>query len=177
MNMIDTNVTDSRPVLREFGYRLNPWQEHLLSDMLSHRTYTYLVHGRQTGGSYTAHARILLGLLRGERILYAAQLGSVSSETQNALAEKIRRHPEFVNYRANGKRRIVNTKTGGIVYFRCLHGKKGGRGMAADLVIADTPQLHEDVYRTMLPVLSAVPNGKLIWLRSVDLQREFPSPY
>lgn len=168
---MDLTLKEATNRLTWYGYKLTPWQAYLLSHMLDASPYVHRKHDRQVGGTYVAEARIILGLLEGERIVYAGQLQDCSRVVMRNVFTALDKNEGFRAYFGHGKQRI-ESNNGGYVRFMSLHGRQSGRGMSADLVIVDAPQVRASVFQDIAPVLSAVHNGKMIWLQSVDLNAE-----
>lgn len=116
------------------GHELMPWQSRAVATMTGlddDGTWLYpefaLVVSRQNGKTTLLLARILLGLLRGERIVHGAQSRDVPRETFEAVVETMTGHPllarlvkgrprltngqERLRTVTGGRYRIVSTKT------------------------------------------------------------------
>lgn len=154
------------------GVELNEWQVGFFDGVCNaETTMVHAGHWRQEGGSTAAEIWALWNLMLGRSVLYVSQLKACNVERMFNMRSYIYSYPELFSgcqaFTANGRERIEHPQ-GNCIRFKSLHGRQGGRGMTADLVIVDCPVFKDEIRADVLPVMACKRTGQLVWVQSVD---------
>jgi hypothetical protein len=167
-----------RQVSELAGFELMPWQERLAATITGYDQDTGLwtypevcaVVSRQNGKTKPLTARVLLGMLRGERIGHAAQHRELPRRTFLEVAHIVETVPQFARLlkgmpRLSNGQEEIRFKNG--ARYRIAADTPGGmRGWDNDLLIIDEvrEQANTDFLAASLGTLTASANPQTIYL-------------
>ena len=154
------------------GREMMPWQCEQLRNIMAvtpaglwaHTRYGYAV-SRRNGKTEIIYARVLSGLVAGEKIMYTAHRTSTSHNAWENIYALLKAVgvPIINSYRALGREHIY-VAGGGRIEFR-TRTAKGGLGEGYDLLIIDEAQEYQDDQETALKyIVTASRNPQTILL-------------
>ena len=175
-----SDIADLRKAARLAGRPLYAWQDLAGQYMTATRRGKWLypelclVVARQNGKTGLLLPRIVMGLLRGERIMHTAQDRSLPRDVfvevadlmESAYAGELKRKPRL----ANGTERI-ETRNGGL--YRIVAPSRGGaRGPSNDLVIFDEVReaADHDFVAAAQPTLTVSKSPQMIYLSNAGTE-------
>lgn len=120
----------------------------------------------------TITARLILGLINGERIIHTSSHFNIARDDMNHLVEVIDTHQGLRGLlkrvsRANGFTRVEFTNGGVVIAAARTNG--AGRGFSADLLIVDDAdrRCSEEFMASALPMLYASKNPQVVFIKTL----------
>lgn len=180
---VDTGAGDEAlEFLNLVGFKLDPWQEHILRQMLNRdksgkwaATEVGMVIPRQSGKTVITELRELVGLfLFGEQVvIHSAQLFATAKESFLRQSARIKKCPDLMDmvskFRTGNDNVSIELKSGARLLYQA-RGSDPARGFSADLLVYDESYgLTAEVIAASMMTLSARPNPQIVYASSTGL--------